>query len=146
MKATRQTDTAPERAIRSQLHGMGFRYRVNKAIPAAGGRRRADIVFTRQKVAVYVDGCFWHGCPEHGTWPKKNADFWRAKIETNQRRDADTNQKLASGGWTVVRMWEHEDPVEAAAAIADVIRNLAQDEDSAESLPKRSIVLGAKRH
>jgi len=71
---------------------------------------------------VYLDGCYWHGCPKHGTWPKANAQWWREKIETNRRRDADTNQRLEEAGWTVLRFWEHEDPEVAATKIADVVR------------------------
>ena len=89
MRTTGRRDTAPEVSLRSKLHRLGLRYRVDKS-PIRGVRRRADVVFGSAGVAVFVDGCFWHGCPVHGTWPKRNADFWRDKIETNQRRDADT--------------------------------------------------------
>lgn len=78
-------------------------------------------MFPRIKVAVFVDGCFWHGCPVHGTWPKTNAEFWRKKIETNRARDADTNRRLEALGWTVVRIWAHEDPDEAAERVALVV-------------------------
>jgi DNA mismatch endonuclease (patch repair protein) len=80
-------------------------------------------VFTRARVAVFIDGCFWHGCPEHGTWPKKNAGWWRSKIETNQARDRDTNSRLEGAGWLVIRVWEHEDPVEAANKISHAVRS-----------------------
>ena len=113
MKATRRRDTAPELAIRSALHRAGLRYRVDKA-PLPGVRRRADVVFAAARVAVYVDGCFWHGCPLHATWPKANAEFWRRKIEANRARDADTDAALAAAGWEVIRVWEHENPGEAA--------------------------------
>lgn len=83
-----------------------------------------DIVFGPVKVAVFVDGCYWHGCPEHATWPKSNAEFWKAKIEGNRLRDADTDARFAGAGWTVVRVWEHEDPVVAAAGIESVVRRL----------------------
>ncbi len=121
MQANRWRDTGPEREIRALLHRRGFRYRVNLPI-LTGRRRRADIAFTRHKLAVFVDGCFWHGCPIHGTWPKANADFWRQKIEANQARDRDTDEKLATSGWRVVRAWEHEDP---AAVVDQVIAHLA---------------------
>jgi len=85
-------------------------------------RRRVDIAFLSARVAVFVDGCFWHGCPEHATWPASNADFWRQKIETNRRRDADTNAKLERAGWRVVRVWEHEDPSAAASRIETLAR------------------------
>jgi len=82
---------------------------------------RPDFVFRRERLVVFVDGCFWHGCPEHGTWPKQNADFWRNKIETNMRRDRDTNERLVSQGWEVIRVWEHEEPDHAARRIYQVL-------------------------
>src|SRR5438105_2581206 len=90
MKQTGQRDTPPELALRRVLHANGFRYRVDYA-PISGLRRRADIVFSAARVAVFVDGCFWHGCPDHGTWPKTNGNWWREKIQANKRRDADTD-------------------------------------------------------
>ena len=84
-------------------------------------RRVADIVFPSARLAVFVDGCFWHGCPEHASWPKSNADFWREKIETNRSRDADTNQRLNALGWETVRIWEHEDARKAANRIAALV-------------------------
>jgi DNA mismatch endonuclease (patch repair protein) len=113
MSRTGQRDTAAELRLRAELHRRGLRYRVDFA-PAKGVRRRADVVFTRRKLAVFVDGCFWHGCPEHATWPKHNGDWWREKLEANQRRDRDTDRRLEQLGWAVVRVWEHEDPIEAA--------------------------------
>jgi DNA mismatch endonuclease (patch repair protein) len=113
MSATGGRDTAAELAVRSELHARGLRYRVDVA-PLRGIRRRADVVFTRARVALFVDGCFWHGCPEHATWPRHNAEFWRAKIETNRRRDLDTDRRLYQAGWTVVRAWEHEAPDKVA--------------------------------
>ena len=105
-------DTAPEMAIRRRLHAAGLRYRVDFS-PVPGLRRRADIVFTRRKVAVFVDGCFWHGCPEHASTPTANQEWWEEKLARNVERDADTNQALGDAGWTVVRIWEHEDPQSA---------------------------------
>lgn len=121
MRANRSRDTKPEKEIRSLLHQHGLRFRVDVS-PIPGVRRRADIVFSRARVAVFVDGCFWHGCPQHATWPKANADFWREKIETNRRRDEDTNQKFAEAGWTVIRVWEHEDVQEAAQRVEVAVR------------------------
>jgi DNA mismatch endonuclease, patch repair protein len=121
MSVTRGRDTAPERAVRSAAHRIGLRFYVDRP-PLSGTRRRADLVFPRARVAVYVDGCFWHGCPEHATWPAHNADYWRAKIEHNRRRDADTNAQLEAAGWDVVRIWEHEDAEEAARRVAAVVR------------------------
>src|ERR687889_633350 len=89
MARTRARDTAPERALRSELHRRGLRFRVDFT-PLPKNRRRADVVFPRSRIAIFVDGCFWHGCPLHGTWPQRNAEFWRSKIETNKRRDAET--------------------------------------------------------
>jgi DNA mismatch endonuclease (patch repair protein) len=120
MKGTRRRDTAPEIALRSELHRLGLRFRVDRS-PLPGGRRRADIVFGPARVAVYVHGCFWHGCPEHATWPKANAEWWREKIEANRRRDADTDARLHDAGWLALRVWEHEDPAPAAERIATVV-------------------------
>lgn len=120
MTRQRQRDTKPEVAIRSALHRAGFRYRVNYQ-PLPGLRRRADIAFPRKRVAVFVDGCFWHGCPDHATWPKENASWWREKIEANVRRDRDTDARLSSAGWTVIRIWEHEDTDEAKDHVASAM-------------------------
>ncbi|MGD8202145.1 very short patch repair endonuclease [Ornithinimicrobium sp. W1679] len=120
MQVQRTRDTAPEMALRRALHSMGLRYRVDRA-PLPGLRRRADIVFGPAKVAVFVDGCFWHGCPEHGTAARVNADYWSAKIERNRVRDADTDARLFADGWTVVRVWEHTPPAEAAVLVAKAV-------------------------
>ena len=120
MKAAKPRDTAPEIAIRSALHKKGLRYRIDVK-PLKELNRRADIVFRPTKVAVFVDGCFWHGCPIHGTQAKANAEFWRRKIKRNKERDADTNKRLENSGWKVIRVWEHEDPIEASEKIYEVI-------------------------
>jgi len=120
MSATGQRDTPPELEIRRRLFKKGLRYRVDYPV-IAKPRRRGDIVFPRLKLAIFVDGCFWHGCPIHGTWPKSNADFWRKKIETNQARDIDTNERLREQGWLVLRFWEHESPDEVVDRIIDVV-------------------------
>jgi DNA mismatch endonuclease, patch repair protein len=120
MTSQRQRNTKGELELRSLLHRRGLRFRVHALLP--GLRRRSDIVFTRAQVAVFVDGCFWHGCSEHGTWPKQNADWWREKIEANQRRDRDTDERLRAAGWTVIRVWEHDDPKRAADQIAEIVR------------------------
>lgn len=130
MQATRQRDTRAEVAVRSALHRLGLRYRLDRNL-LAGLRRRADIIFSAARIAVFVDGCFWHGCPIHGTWPKANAEWWRSKIEANQRRDADTDEKLAAAGWIVVRVWEHEEPEKAAERIALLVQ-------SRKSVPRQS--------
>lgn len=121
MRAQRRRDTEIERSLRSELHRQGLRFRVHVQ-PIAGLRREVDVVFSRARVAVFVDGCFWHGCPEHATWPKRNAKWWREKIERNRARDADTNERLKEGGWISLRVWEHEDPEEAATRIARLVR------------------------
>jgi DNA mismatch endonuclease, patch repair protein len=115
-------DTLPELAIRSELHRRGLRFRVDRA-PLPGLRSRADIVFGPARVAVYVDGCFWHSCPEHGTRPKANADWWESKLKRNQERDIETGRALREHGWQVVRIWEHEDPVEAANRVIRVLQH-----------------------
>jgi DNA mismatch endonuclease (patch repair protein) len=120
MSKQRSRDTEIEVALRRELHRLGLRYRVHRR-PLRAVRREADVVFGPAKVAVFVDGCFWHGCPEHGTWPKRNGEFWRTKIETNRSRDADTDQVLAEAGWLAVRVWEHEAPGTAAARVREAV-------------------------
>jgi DNA mismatch endonuclease (patch repair protein) len=118
-------DTKPELALRSELHRRGFRFRVDRA-PVPGLRSRADIVFGPARVAVYVDGCFWHSCPEHGTRPKANADWWDRKLARNQERDRETDRVLREHGWEVVRIWEHEDPIAAADRVEGAVLNPAR--------------------
>lgn len=121
MRANRSRDTRPERALRSAVHALGMRYRV-AARPLPDVRRTADLVFPRAKVAVFLDGCFWHGCPEHHRKAGgATAEFWNAKIDTNRLRDADTNQRLLDAGWEVIRVWEHENPAQAASYIAKCV-------------------------
>jgi DNA mismatch endonuclease (patch repair protein) len=121
MQSTRRRDTPGEVALRKLLHRHGLRYRIDYPIP--GTRRRADIVFVSARAAVFVDGCFWHGCPTHGTWPKKNSAWWREKIEANRSRDRDTDRKLRVAGWKVLRFWEHVDPATAAAQVARMLKD-----------------------
>jgi DNA mismatch endonuclease, patch repair protein len=123
MTATRRRDTAAELQLRAELRKLGLRYRLHRAI-VPGVRRRPDVVFGPARVAVFVDGCFWHGCPEHGTMAKSNREFWQAKIDTNRNRDTDTDRRLAEAGWRVVRVWEHEDAVGAARRIAGLLRRV----------------------
>jgi len=122
MISTAQRNTSAELSLRKMLHAMGLRYSVDTK-PLEDSPRRADVVFRRAEVAVFVDGCFWHGCPEHGTWPKANEQFWRAKILANIARDANTNERLRERGWLVIRVWEHEDPNAAALRIARRVRS-----------------------
>ncbi|WP_229875271.1 very short patch repair endonuclease [Streptomyces nojiriensis] len=121
MSRQKSRDTQVEVALRRALHAAGFRYRVHRR-PVKGVRREADIVFGPARVAVFVDGCFWHGCPEHATWPRRNAEFWRAKIEGNRSRDVDTDARLAEAGWLAVRVWEHEKVEAAAGRVAEIVR------------------------
>lgn len=121
---SRQTtrDTEPERHLRSELHRRGLRYWIHRQV-VPGLRREADVVFPRARVAVFVDGCFWHGCPVHRTHPRRNSAFWAEKIEGNRARDADTDAQLTAAGWTVIRVWEHEDPIAAATIIEKSVRS-----------------------
>lgn len=110
-------DTAPEVAVRRLLYAAGHRYRLHRPVPGLP-RRTIDIVFPGPKVAVFLDGCFWHGCPEHATQPKANADWWRAKLDRNMARDIETTSRLTEQGWTVLRFWEHENPADVARRVA----------------------------
>jgi len=121
MQGNRSRDTSPEVAIRQLLHAAGFRYRVHRS-PLKELRRRADIVFGPAKVAVFIDGCYWHGCPEHYVPPKTNSGYWRPKISGNVARDRDTDIRLKAAGWTVLRFWEHESPEACSATIAAAVR------------------------
>lgn len=122
MQRNRRRDSTPELAIRRELHRRGLRFRVDFPIRCGGGRPiRPDIVFTRSRVAVFVDGCFWHGCSSHGKPPKSNAGYWSAKIALNQDRDARQREALESAGWVVLRLWEHEPTDAAASAIEAAI-------------------------
>ncbi|MEV5898274.1 very short patch repair endonuclease [Nonomuraea fuscirosea] len=120
MSKQRSKDTAPEISVRKLLHARGLRYRV--AWPIPGMRRRSvDIAFTRAKVAVFVDGCFWHSCPEHATRPAANETWWSEKLAKNMARDISTNEHLRQAGWRVIRIWEHEDPIEAVDRIVEEV-------------------------
>lgn len=123
MRANRRRDTAPELALRRILHRLGLRYRVDFPIRPTGERlMRPDIVFPARRIAVYVDGCFWHGCPLHGSRAATNQAYWDEKIATNKARDARVTAALKSDGWTVLRFWEHEDPADAARRIKELVR------------------------
>lgn len=120
MQSVRQKNTSCESALRRELHARGIRYRIHVPV-LTRPRRVADVAFSGLRVAVFVDGCFWHGCPQHATWPKQNAEFWRAKILANQQRDRDTDERLRAGGWEVVRIWAHEPPEQAVERIAMLV-------------------------
>ena len=120
MQSNKSRDTKPELALRSAVHALGLRYRV-AAKPLVGLRRTADMVFPGARVAVFLDGCFWHGCPQHHTVASANAKFWADKVAGNRARDRDTDERLAEAGWVSVRVWEHEDPIEAAQRVREVV-------------------------
>ena len=122
MQGNKSRDTKPEIEVRCAVHALGMRYRVS-ARPLAELRRTADLVFRRARVAVFVDGCFWHGCPVHHLPPKSNASYWAMKIATNKARDAQTTALLEAAGWTVMRFWSHEEPRSVAARIAAQMRH-----------------------
>jgi DNA mismatch endonuclease (patch repair protein) len=117
MRANRRTGTKPEMALRRALHGQGLRYRKDYRLDLDGARVRPDIAFTARRVAVFVDGCFWHACPEHGTKPAANTWYWEPKLARNVERDRAADAALAAAGWRVVRVWEHESLDAAVAAV-----------------------------
>lgn len=121
MAAIRRRDTKPERHVRARLHASGFRYRVELRLDLPTGRVRPDIVFTRHRIAVFIDGCFWHCCPEHGRAPDVNGDYWGPKLARNVERDRAADEILHDAGWHVVRVWEHEDPDRAADRIGAAV-------------------------
>lgn len=120
MRGNKSRDTAPELAVRRLVHAMGLRYRVN-ARPLPQLRRTADLVFPRRQIAVFIDGCFWHGCPIHHRQPTANVDYWVAKVERNRARDRGTDAALSDAGWTVLRYWAHEEPERVADEIYTVV-------------------------
>ena len=121
MRGNRGRDTQPELHVRRAIHAAGLRYRVNVR-PLKGLNRTADIVFTRRRIAVFIDGCYWHRCPCHYRAPATNAEFWRDKIKGNIERDLQTTDQLERAGWTVMRFWEHVDSNEVAAQIVAAVR------------------------
>lgn len=130
MRSQRRRDTAPEMMYRRALFSLGLRYRVDLRIPPL--RRRGDIVFTRWKVVVFVDGCFWHVCPIHGSLPKANREWWAAKLEANVDRDRETDRLLSMAGWRVVRIWEHESPQLALRRILAALNAAGADTSTNE--------------
>ncbi|MDJ1115103.1 very short patch repair endonuclease [Microbacterium dauci] len=121
MQGNRSRDTQAELAVRRLVHAAGLRYRVN-ARPERDLRRTADLLFTRVRVVVLIDGCYWHGCPEHFKMPSTNRDYWEGKVDRNRLRDVETTELLEERGWRVLRFWEHEAPASIAASIVDVVR------------------------
>lgn len=122
MQGNRSRDTVPELAVRRAVHARGLRYRV-AARPLPGLRRTADLVFSRARIAVFVDGCYWHGCPEHHRLPATHVTYWSQKVARNRARDLDTDAQLAAAGWTVMRFWEHDDPAAVAQAVETAVRD-----------------------
>lgn len=137
MQGNRSKDTSPEMAVRRRLHAAGVRFRVAHR-PEPGLRRTADIVFTRQRIAVFIDGCYWHACPEHRTVAKANATYWSEKLARNVARDADTTGRLREAGWTVLRFWEHEDPDLVAAAVLGSVEERRRGSAKASGPPESS--------
>ncbi len=123
MQSTGQRDTAAERSIRKELHRRGYRYRVDRSVPGVT-RSRPDVVFPSEKVAVFVDGCFWHSCPQHATLPKQNREWWVEKLKSNVQRDRRHDEELRRAGWVVLRFWEHVDASEAASYVIQAIERV----------------------
>lgn len=121
MQANRRCDTGPERRLRSLLHARDHRFRKDYRLDLDGLRVRVDVAFPRARIAAFVDGCFWHRCPEHGSDPRRNGHFWRRKLDANVERDRHVDAALAAAGWTVVRVWEHESPEAAADLITSIL-------------------------
>lgn len=120
MRRVRSRDTSPEMALRRELHRRGLRYSLRRRLPGS-----PDIVFVSAGAAVFIDGCFWHGCPQHCRRPSSNRDYWLPKIERNMRRDRRVDAELKEAGWRVIRLWEHEvkeSPRRCAARIEPVVR------------------------
>jgi DNA mismatch endonuclease (patch repair protein) len=126
MAANRRRDTGPELALRSILHATGLRYRVDFPIIVDGVRIRPDIVFRARRLAVFVDGCFWHSCPEHATQPRSNSAYWKPKLASTVQRDHRQTLLLRKAGWTVLRIWEHELAADAAAAVIHQLAALSE--------------------
>ncbi|MXY78734.1 MAG: very short patch repair endonuclease [Chloroflexi bacterium] len=127
MRANRRRDTGPERDLRSGLHRRGWRFRVDLPVKAGGRRVRPDIVFTRRRVAVFVDGCFWHACPDHGQMPRANASYWEPKLRRNVERDLEDTGALERSAWTVVRVWEHQPTPDAVADVEAALASAQAD-------------------
>lgn len=121
MQANRRRDTSPELALRRALHHLGYRYRCDHRIDLAAVRTRPDIVFTRAKVAIFVDGCFWHCCEEHGRTPQVNTEYWGPKLERNRTRDRAHTTALEAAGWRVIRIWEHTSLQDAVATVISAL-------------------------
>lgn len=137
MRSNRRVDTGPERRLRSALHALGLRFRKDYPIEATDRKVRPDVVFTRARICVFCDGCFWHSCPEHASMPQTNREFWEQKLGRNVERDRQVDQALATAGWTVLRVWEHEDPDDAALRIAEFVRTSGSSRAAIARSPER---------
>jgi len=126
MRSNRKTNTTPELRVRSELHRRGLRFRKHLQTDVGGRRVVADIVFPRHRLAVFVDGCFWHMCPEHGTVPRSNSWYWTPKLRRNAERDGEVDELLRGAGWRVLRVWEHMGAPGAADEIEDALRGPIQ--------------------
>ena len=134
MRAIKRTGTKPETALRSALHRQGYRFRKDHRLDLAPGSRvRPDIVFTARRVAVFVDGCFWHACPDHGRDPASNEWYWGPKLRRNVERDRAADAALAAAGWQVIRIWEHVPLAEAVASVEAAVARGGQPADEADS-------------
>ena len=139
MQTTPRRDTVPELRLRRALHAHGLRFRVDRRVDE-GTMRRADVVLAKARVVVFLDGCFWHGCPRHVTWPTNNADWWREKIEANRKRDRSTTRRLRSAGWVVIRVWEHADIERAALRVVEAVRAILNARENVEATrPRRPV-------
>lgn len=130
MLANKRANTKPELMLRSELQRRGLRFRKDLRLQLDGGSPRPDVVFTRAKVAVFVDGCFWHRCPEHSTLPRRNSDYWTPKLVQNVERDRRHDEVLRAAGWTVIRIWEHIPVMEAADLIEASVRPASVEKTS----------------
>lgn len=144
MSRQRRRDTVPELLLRRELHHRGLRFRVDLPVPGMP-RRRADVVFTRARIAVFVDGCFWHGCPDHATHPASNAAWWSAKLARNIERDRETDDHLRNNGWSVLRFWEHADMTTAARTVYDEWARTNRSRTSAAELKRAPTAADADR-
>ncbi|WP_324195363.1 very short patch repair endonuclease [Nocardia abscessus] len=135
MRANRRTDTKPEIRLRSALHRLGYRFRKDLRLDLGAVKIRPDIVFTARKVAIFVDGCFWHVCPEHGRQPTTNEWYWAPKLERNVDRDRAADIALSHAGWKVVRLWEHEPLDVSVEAVLGALQNLSRNDEMRGSEP-----------
>jgi DNA mismatch endonuclease (patch repair protein) len=136
MQGNRRRDTIPERLLRSELHRRGFRFRVDLSLSLPEGRVRPDLVFTRRRVAVFIDGCYWHACPTHLKPSRSNVEFWSDKLARNVARDRANDAALQANGWSVIRIWEHE-PIERA--VDTIVGILTNRDNAVDTMPRRSI-------